>query len=150
VQSGNRSVGRPTSIPLAGSSVAPISVILPLETSLLTFPDFVPPGCGVEVLNDDSTPMEFVVSMLSAQLGLDRKGTIRAMLAIHTKGGALLATPTRAAAEAAARAITTPTGPRVDSANRFDSDSYSVSPVSSTDVQSIVRKYYRVLISPRR
>jgi ATP-dependent Clp protease adaptor protein ClpS len=101
-----RRVGRPT---LAGSSVAPISVILPLETSLLALPDFVPPGfkCGVEVLNDDSTPMEFVVSMLSAQLGLDRKEAIRAMLAIHTNGGALLATPTRAAAEAAVRAITT-------------------------------------------
>jgi ATP-dependent Clp protease adapter protein ClpS len=104
-----RRAGRPTSIPLVGSSVVPISVILPLETSLVTFPDFVPPGfkCGVEVLNDDSTPMEFVVSMLSAQLGLDRKAAISAMLAIHTKGGALLATPTRAAAEAAARAITT-------------------------------------------
>ena len=59
------------------------------------------------MLNDDATPMEFVVSMLSEHLGLDRMEAIRAMLAIHTQGGALLATPTEAAAETAAREITT-------------------------------------------
>jgi hypothetical protein len=56
------------SIPLSNGGGAPPSVILSPETSLLTLPNFVPPGfkCGVEVLNDDATPMEFVVSMLSA------------------------------------------------------------------------------------
>jgi ATP-dependent Clp protease adapter protein ClpS len=104
-----RKIGRPTTIPVAGSGVAPPSVILSPDTSLLTLPDFVPPGfrCGVEVLNDDATPMEFVVTVLSAHLSLDHKEAIRTMLAIHSKGGALLATPTRAAAEAVAGAITT-------------------------------------------
>jgi ATP-dependent Clp protease adapter protein ClpS len=104
-----RSTGRPTSIPLAGSGVGSSSVLLSPETPLLTLPDFVPAGfkCGVEVLNDDATPMEFVVRMLSAHLGLGRKDAIRTMLGIHTKGGALLATATPLAAETAARAITT-------------------------------------------
>jgi ATP-dependent Clp protease adapter protein ClpS len=83
------------------------SVILPLETSLLSLAEFVPLGfqCGVEVLNDNATPMEFVVSVLSSHLGLNRQDAIRAMLTIHTKGGALLPTPSRAAA-AVAQAIT--------------------------------------------
>ncbi len=104
-----RRIGRPTSIPVPGSSVAPPPVILSPDTSLLTLPNFVPSGftCGVEVLNDNFTPMEFVVSMLSAHLSLDRKEAIRTMLAIHSNGGALLATPTRAAAEAVAGTITT-------------------------------------------
>jgi ATP-dependent Clp protease adapter protein ClpS len=104
-----RRIGRPISIPVAGSSVAPPSVIVSPDTSLLTLPDLVPPGfrCGVEVLNDNVTPMEFVVSMLSAHLSLDRKEAIRTMLAIHSNGGALLATPTRAAAESVAGTITT-------------------------------------------
>ena len=104
-----RRIGRPSSILVAGSSVAPPSVILSPDTSLLTLPDFVPPGftCGVEVFNDNVTPMEFVVSMLSAHLSLDRKEAIRIMLAIHSNGGALLATPTRAVAETVAGTITT-------------------------------------------
>jgi ATP-dependent Clp protease adapter protein ClpS len=104
-----RRIGRPSSIPVAGSGVVPLSVILSPDTSLLTLPDFVPPvfTCGVEVLNDNVTPMEFVVSMLSAHLSLDRKEAIRIMLAIHSNGGALLATPTRAVAEAVAGTITT-------------------------------------------
>jgi ATP-dependent Clp protease adapter protein ClpS len=104
-----RKLGRRTSVPVAGSGATPPSAILSPGTSLLTLPDFVPPGfkCGVELLNDNLTPMEFVVSMLSAHLSLPRKEAIRVMLAIHSNGGALLATPTRAEAEAVAGAITT-------------------------------------------
>jgi ATP-dependent Clp protease adapter protein ClpS len=88
--------------------VVPSSVILSPETSLLSLAEFVPLGfqCGVEVLNDNATPMEFVVSVLSSHLGLNQPEAIRTMLAIHTKGGALLPTPSRAAAAVAAQAIT--------------------------------------------
>ena len=69
------------------------SVILPPQTSLLALPGFVPPGFngGLEILNEDRTPMEFVVSTLGTDIGLDRKDSIRTMLAIHSRGGALLA-----------------------------------------------------------
>jgi ATP-dependent Clp protease adapter protein ClpS len=96
------------SVPRAGGGNVPPSIILPPETSLLTLPDFVPQGfnCGVEVLNDNATPMEFVVSMLTSHLGLGRQEAVRVMLEIHTKGGALLATATETAATVAAEAIT--------------------------------------------
>jgi ATP-dependent Clp protease adaptor protein ClpS len=95
-------------VPRAGAGNLPPSIILPPETSLLTLPDFTPQGFnfGVEVLNDNATPMEFVVSMLTSHLGLGRQEAVRVMLEIHTRGGALLATPTEAAAAAAAEAIT--------------------------------------------
>jgi hypothetical protein len=40
------------------------SRVLPPETSLLDTPEFVPPGFvhGIEVLNDDKTPMDFVIT----------------------------------------------------------------------------------------
>jgi ATP-dependent Clp protease adapter protein ClpS len=96
------------SVPRSGGGNGPPSIILPPETSLLTLPDFVPQGftCGVEVLNDNATPMEFVVSMLTSHVGLSRQAAVRVMLEIHTKGGALLATPTETAATAVAEAIT--------------------------------------------
>jgi ATP-dependent Clp protease adaptor protein ClpS len=95
-------------VPRAGAGNLPPSIILPPETSLLTLPDFTPQGFnfGVEVLNDNATPMEFVVSMLTSHLGLGRQEAVRVMLEIHTKGGALLATPTETAATVAAEAIT--------------------------------------------
>jgi ATP-dependent Clp protease adaptor protein ClpS len=93
---------------LSPGVVVPSSVVLPPQTSLLSLAEFIPPGfkCGVEVLNDHTTPMEFVVSVLSSHLGLNRQDAIRAMLTIHTKGGALLPTPSRDAAAMAAQAIT--------------------------------------------
>ena len=103
-----RRAGRPVSIPRVVAANVPPSVILPPETPPLTLPDLVPPGfsCGVELLNDNLTPMEFVVSMLTSHLGLGRQEATRVMLEVHTKGGALIATPTEAAADAAAEAIT--------------------------------------------
>jgi ATP-dependent Clp protease adaptor protein ClpS len=99
-----RVVARRKSIRLAKAP----SIILSTGTALLTLRDFIPPGfkCGVEMFNDNATPMEFVVSMLSEHLGLGRREAIGVMLAIHTKGGALIATPTQAVAEAAAGTIT--------------------------------------------
>jgi ATP-dependent Clp protease adaptor protein ClpS len=85
----------------------PVSPVLPPETSLVSNPDFVSPGFthGIEILNDNTTPMEFVVAVLSAHLGLspeDSKGT---MLAIHARGGALIPTPSLADAQRIAAQI---------------------------------------------
>lgn len=97
-----------TAIPLAPSGAAQSSIVLQPRTQLLALAGFVPPGfkCGVEVLNDNTTPMEFVVSTLSANLGLSRKEATRTMITIHEKGGALLPTANRAQADAVAQAIT--------------------------------------------
>ena len=40
----------------------------------------------VVLLNDDYTPMEFVVTLLERLLGLDREKATRIMLLIHTHG----------------------------------------------------------------
>jgi len=83
------------------------SVILPAGTSLLSIPDLIPPGFkqGLEFVNEDATPMEFVVSMLHTYCGLHETEAVRLMLAVHTKGGGLLAFPSIEAATSAAAAI---------------------------------------------
>ena len=40
----------------------------------------------VVLLNDDYTPMEFVVTMLEKLFGLDREKATRVMLQVHTQG----------------------------------------------------------------
>src|SRR5262245_36202656 len=45
---------------------------------------------GVEILNDDFTPMEFVVYVLSQYFGMARPDATRLMLQIHYKGSAIL------------------------------------------------------------
>ena len=86
----------------------PNSPTLPPETSLLSRPEFVPPGFthGVEILNDNATPMEFVTFVLASSMGLSLRDANRTMLEIHTRGGALLATPSLAEAERIAAQIT--------------------------------------------
>jgi ATP-dependent Clp protease adapter protein ClpS len=68
------------------------SPILSPETTLLKRDGFLTAGfrCGVEILNDNTTPMEFVVSVLQSHLGLDRNEATKTMLEIHNKGGILL------------------------------------------------------------
>ncbi len=68
------------------------SRILPPETQLLDKKASVPEGfvTGLEILNDDSTPMEFVVSMLGKHVGLDRDKSIQKMLTVHWEGGLLI------------------------------------------------------------
>ena len=92
-----RRVGRPASVPRVSAGSVPPSIVLPPETSLRTLPNFAPPGfsCGVEILNDNATPMELVVDMLTSHLGLGRQEAVRVMLEIHTKGGALVGLPLR-------------------------------------------------------
>ncbi len=45
-----------------------------------------PPLFRVVMLNDDFTPMEFVVDVLERFFGLDRTRATRIMLEVHTKG----------------------------------------------------------------
>jgi ATP-dependent Clp protease adapter protein ClpS len=83
------------------------SPVLPPETSLLNLPEFVPAGFahGIELLNDNCTPMEFVTLVLASNLGLNLKEANRIMLEIHTRGGALLATSSLAEAQRIAAQI---------------------------------------------
>lgn len=62
------------------------------ETRLLKQRGFRPPGFvhGVEILNDRTTPMEFVVTALMTHLGLTRGEAIVKMLDIHNTGGTLI------------------------------------------------------------
>jgi ATP-dependent Clp protease adaptor protein ClpS len=45
-----------------------------------------PPLFRVILLNDDYTPMEFVVDVLQRIFGMDRTTATRIMLEVHTKG----------------------------------------------------------------
>ncbi len=45
-----------------------------------------PPLYRVVLLNDDYTPMEFVVQVLEMVFGLDRSTSTRVMLEVHTRG----------------------------------------------------------------
>jgi len=45
-----------------------------------------PPMYKVVLLNDDYTPMEFVVLVLETFFNMDRERATRVMLAVHTKG----------------------------------------------------------------
>jgi ATP-dependent Clp protease adapter protein ClpS len=80
-----------------GASTPPISsTVFPPETSLIAVGGFSPPGFewGIEILNDDRTPMLFVVSILQDTMGMTEKNAVRVMLDIHQKGGVLLPTST--------------------------------------------------------
>lgn len=67
------------------------SPVFPPDTSLLRMQGFTPAGflSGLEIMNDNRTPMEFVVAVLQNCVGLNEADAIRVMLEIHTKGGAL-------------------------------------------------------------
>lgn len=45
-----------------------------------------PPMFRVVLLNDDFTPMDFVVDVLETIFGMDRTRATRVMLEVHTKG----------------------------------------------------------------
>jgi len=45
-----------------------------------------PPLYQVVLLNDDYTPMEFVVEILEQFFGMDREKATRVMLSVHTAG----------------------------------------------------------------
>ena len=45
-----------------------------------------PPLYRVILMNDDYTPMEFVVEVLQSVFGMERNNATRVMLEVHTKG----------------------------------------------------------------
>ena len=49
-----------------------------------------PPMYKVLLLNDDYTPMEFVVHVLERFFGMDREKATQIMLAVHTQGSAVV------------------------------------------------------------
>ncbi len=48
-----------------------------------------PPMYKVIMLNDDYTPMEFVVHVLETFFGMNREKATQVMLAVHTRGSAV-------------------------------------------------------------
>lgn len=74
-----------------------------VSPSINTEPDCI--AHGVELLNDDETPMNFVVETLELYLRLDRPTAVRTMLAIHTGGRAVVAVASKADAVRLSRAI---------------------------------------------
>ena len=98
-------VSRGAAHPLAALQAA--SPVFDPALSLLLQDGLVPAGfrTGIEMLNDDTTPMEFVVQMLEQHAGLDHEAAIAATVGIHQRGGLVLALPDRAAADAVADAI---------------------------------------------
>ena len=96
-------------LPLGSFRLKPgAGLVLPQGTSLLELPAFVPHGfvSGIEILNDNTTPMVFVVSVLRKYVCLDRRSSIRTMFIIHDKGGVLLPLESREIANRVADAIT--------------------------------------------
>jgi len=100
-----RHVARNEAHPLAAQHAA--SPLFDPSTRLLTIAGLRPEGfrSGIEMLNDDTTPMEFVVAMLQAHLGFDQAGASAVAMQIHTRGGVLLPLADRARADAVAAAI---------------------------------------------
>ncbi len=58
-----------------------------------------PPLFQVVLLNDDFTPMDFVVEVLAAFFSLDRERAMQVMLHVHTRGKGVCGVFTREVAE---------------------------------------------------
>lgn len=58
-----------------------------------------PPLYQVILLNDDFTPMDFVITVLETFFGLDRERATRVMLHVHTRGRGVCGVFTREVAE---------------------------------------------------
>jgi ATP-dependent Clp protease adapter protein ClpS len=83
-------------------------LILPPGTSLIHVEGMIPLGfrCGLEILNDDKTPMLFVVSVLRSRVSLSNEDAHRTMLTIHERGGILLPIPSLEESRRIADAVT--------------------------------------------
>ena len=83
------------------------SIVFPKEISLLTLDGFTPSDFlyGIEIYNDNTTPMEFVVNTLEKNININRKEAINIMLTIHTKGGVIVSLPSFAEAIKASNSI---------------------------------------------
>jgi ATP-dependent Clp protease adaptor protein ClpS len=65
-----------------------------------------PPMYKVMLLNDDYTPMEFVVDVLQTFFGMNREKATRIMLDVHTRGKAVCGIFTRDVAETKVAQVT--------------------------------------------
>lgn len=85
-----------------------MSRIFSPATSLLRRKGFAPAGFqhGIEVLNDNTTPMQFVVDALRDKMGLSEDEAVRKMIEIHRQGGALFASASFEEAQRVADVIT--------------------------------------------
>ena len=95
--------GRPHPFP----DLLAASVHLAQGVSPDSIPAMVPAGftTGVEIMNDDTTPMEFVATVLAKYLYVERERAIELMLKVHGEGGLLYPVEGYAAAQAFARLI---------------------------------------------
>jgi ATP-dependent Clp protease adapter protein ClpS len=68
------------------------SIVFPPSTSLLHLPGFTPAkfSCGVEILNDNETSVEFVISALEKHAGMERRAALLIAVNIHMKGGVII------------------------------------------------------------
>ncbi|MDF2445186.1 MAG: hypothetical protein K0S46_422 [Moraxellaceae bacterium] len=64
-----------------------------------------PPMYKVVIMNDDYTPMDFVVEVLESFFNMDREKATRVMLVIHTEGQATVGLYTRDVAETKAAQV---------------------------------------------
>ena len=64
-----------------------------------------PPRYKVVIMNDDYTPMDFVVEVLESFFNMDREKATRVMLTIHTEGQATCGIYTRDVAETKAAQV---------------------------------------------
>lgn len=64
-----------------------------------------PPMYKVVMINDDYTPMEFVVETLEMFFGMDREEATRVMLTVHTQGKATCGIYSRDVAETKAAQV---------------------------------------------
>lgn len=64
-----------------------------------------PPMYQVVMLNDDYTPMDFVVDVLQRFFGMAREKAMRVMLAVHTEGRAICGIYTHDVAETKAMQV---------------------------------------------
>lgn len=64
-----------------------------------------PPMYKVVIMNDDYTPMDFVVEILESFFNMDREKATRVMLTIHTEGQATVGIYTRDVAETKAAQV---------------------------------------------
>ena len=96
--------GHPAPFPVAFGP----SVLFPPETELHRMDGFSDAEftTGIEILNDDRTPMEFVVGVLVQHLHIERESAIQMMLGIHGRGGLLIPLEGREHSQAVAAAIT--------------------------------------------
>ena len=65
----------------------------------------VPSMYNVVMLNDDYTPMEFVVEVMETVFNLDREAATKVMLTVHTMGRAVCGSYTRDIAETKASLV---------------------------------------------